>query len=138
MGNETKLVDIDENDLKFRVAREAFVSEQVLDSEYEKIFDKCWLYVGHVSEFKKPGDFVTRTIARRNILVTMGTDNQINAYFNTCPHRGATVCRDKSGNSKNFQCFYHAGCSAATATSRASRARKVTAPASPPAARVIW
>lgn len=107
MGNETKLVDIDEKDLKFRVAREAFVSEQVLDSEYEKIFDKCWLYVGHVSEFKKPGDFVTRTIAKRNILVTMGTDNQINAYFNTCPHRGATVCRDKSGNSKNFQCFYH-------------------------------
>lgn len=107
MGNEAKLVDIDEKNLRFRVAREAFVSGNVLASEYEQIFNKCWLYVGHASEFKKPGDFVTRTIARRNILVTMGTDKKINAFFNTCPHRGATVCRDRSGNSKNFQCFYH-------------------------------
>ncbi|MGN5477864.1 aromatic ring-hydroxylating oxygenase subunit alpha [Cupriavidus basilensis] len=37
----------------------------------------------------------------------MGTDGKINAFFNTCPHRGATVCRERSGNSKNFQCFYH-------------------------------
>jgi len=107
MDNEMKLVEVDETNLQFRVARESFVSEQILFNEYEKIFDKCWLYVGHVSEFKKPGDFVTRTIARRNLLVTMGTDNSINAFFNTCPHRGATVCRDRSGNSKNFQCFYH-------------------------------
>jgi len=107
MGNETKLVDIDYDNLQFRVAREAFVSEEVLTGEYEKIFNKCWLYVGHQSEFKKPGDFVARTIARRNILVTMGTDKAIKAFFNTCPHRGATVCRERSGNSKNFQCFYH-------------------------------
>lgn len=27
--------------------------------------------------------------------------------FNTCPHRGAQVCREKHGNAKSFQCFYH-------------------------------
>src|SRR6516164_1579877 len=102
MGNKTKLVEVDEENLQFRVAREAFVTDQVLQEEYEKIFDKCWLYVGHESEFRKPGDFVTRTIARRNLLITLGTDNRINAFFNTCPHRGATVCREHSGNAKNF------------------------------------
>lgn len=107
MEYEPKLVEIDEKNLQFRVAREAFVSDQVLQDEYEKIFDKCWLYVGHESEFRKPGDFVGRTIAGRNLLVTMGTDGKINAFFNTCPHRGATVCRERSGNAKNFQCFYH-------------------------------
>ncbi|UFH29316.1 aromatic ring-hydroxylating dioxygenase subunit alpha [Pseudomonas asiatica] len=107
MNNDKNLVEIDDENLLFRVARESFVSEEVLAEEYEKIFDRCWLYVGHTSEFKKPGDFVTRTVARRNLLVTMGTDRTINAFFNTCPHRGATVCRERSGNSKNFQCFYH-------------------------------
>jgi p-cumate 2,3-dioxygenase alpha subunit len=107
MTEDVKLVDIDNENFRFRVAREAFVSEDVLSDEYEKIFDRCWLYVAHESEFKKAGDFVTRTIARRNILVTKGTDGAINAFFNTCPHRGATVCRERSGNSKNFQCFYH-------------------------------
>jgi p-cumate 2,3-dioxygenase alpha subunit len=29
-------------------------------------------------------------------------------FHNTCTHRGAVVCRQKSGNAKVFQCFYHA------------------------------
>ncbi|MCD9027979.1 aromatic ring-hydroxylating dioxygenase subunit alpha [Luteimonas sp. BDR2-5] len=107
MSDANRLVEIDEDRQIFRVAREAFVSEPVLQREYDAIFDRCWLYVGHESEFRKPGDFVTRTIARRNLLVTMGTDRTVNAFFNTCPHRGATVCRDPSGNAKAFQCFYH-------------------------------
>lgn len=105
MSNDHKLVLVDET--SYRVAREAFVREDVLDAEYERIFDKCWLYVGHESEFKKAGDFVARTVARRNLLVTRDAKGQLNAFFNTCPHRGATVCRDRAGNAKNFQCFYH-------------------------------
>ena len=27
--------------------------------------------------------------------------------LNTCPHRGAQVCREEHGNAKSFQCFYH-------------------------------
>ena len=27
--------------------------------------------------------------------------------LNTCPHRGAQVCREKHGSAKSFQCFYH-------------------------------
>ncbi|MDN5872777.1 MAG: aromatic ring-hydroxylating dioxygenase subunit alpha [Sinobacteraceae bacterium] len=107
MSDTLKLVDIDEDNLRFRVNREAFVKQEIFDAEYEKVFDKCWLYVGHESEFKKPGDFVSRTIAGRNLLVTMGKDNKIKAFFNTCPHRGATVCRQKSGRAKSFQCIYH-------------------------------
>lgn len=53
MSNDHKLVLVDET--SYRVAREAFVREDVLDAEYERIFDKCWLYVGHESEFKKAG-----------------------------------------------------------------------------------
>lgn len=107
MSADTPLVDIDETNNTFRVARKSFVDPSILDREYQAIFDRCWLYVAHESEFAKPGDFVSRTIARRNLLVTMGTDGEIKAFFNTCPHRGATVCREKSGNAKNFQCFYH-------------------------------
>ena len=107
MTNNTNLVLVDQEAGSFRVAREAFVREDILDAEYSRIFDKCWLYVAHESELKKPGDFVARTVARRNLLVTRDTKGRLNAFFNTCPHRGATVCRERSGNAKNFQCFYH-------------------------------
>jgi p-cumate 2,3-dioxygenase alpha subunit len=107
MNDEQRLVLVDEAERSFRVARETFVREDVLAAEYERIFDRCWLYVGHELEFKKPGDFVSRTVARRNLLVTRDTQGRLNAFFNTCPHRGATVCRERSGNARNFQCFYH-------------------------------
>lgn len=105
MGNQIVLVD--ESKHLYKVSRESFISNEVFEKEYEKIFDTCWLYAAHESEFNKSGDFVARTIARRNILITKSNTGEINAFFNTCPHRGATVCRDKSGNAKTFQCFYH-------------------------------
>ncbi|MBJ7575556.1 aromatic ring-hydroxylating dioxygenase subunit alpha [Luteimonas sp. MC1828] len=107
MSDKLDIKLIDRGDEHFRVSREAFVREDVMDAEYARIFDKCWLYVGHESEFKKPGDFVARTVARRNLLVTKNNEGEIGAFFNTCPHRGATVCREPRGNAKNFQCFYH-------------------------------
>lgn len=107
MKDDLSLVLIEEEEQRFRVSRGAFVREDVMAEEYARIFDKCWLYVCHESELAKPGDFVTRTVARRNLLVTKDTKGEINAFFNTCPHRGATVCREPSGNQKNFQCFYH-------------------------------
>ncbi|MCG7201511.1 aromatic ring-hydroxylating dioxygenase subunit alpha [Marinobacter pelagius] len=107
MKDQKEYVKIDRDRNTFHVSRSAFVESDVFDQEYEKVFDKCWLYLGHESEVKKKGDFVTRTVAKRNIILTRDTKGNLNALLNTCPHRGATVCRESSGNSKNFQCFYH-------------------------------
>ncbi|MCM8565270.1 aromatic ring-hydroxylating oxygenase subunit alpha [Thauera linaloolentis] len=91
----------------FRVARTAFTEESVFRAEYESVFEKCWLYVGHESEVRKNGDFVRRTIAGRNLVFNRDTSGKLNVFFNVCPHRGAEVCREKHGNAKHFQCFYH-------------------------------
>jgi len=45
---------------QFLLDREALVSASVLADEMTKIFAKCWIYVGHASELKKPNDFITR------------------------------------------------------------------------------
>ncbi len=101
------LVKVDTEAGLFQVSRRAFTEAALMDREYEAVFDKCWLYLGHESELPKPGDFVTRTVARRNILFTRDAQGALHALFNTCPHRGATVCRESKGNAKVFQCFYH-------------------------------
>ncbi len=106
-GPHTTMLRADEAKGVFQVARRAFVDAGVMEREYEAVFDKCWLYLGHESELAKPGDFVTRTVARRNILFTRDAQGALHALLNTCPHRGATVCREARGNSKVFQCFYH-------------------------------
>ena len=37
-----------------------------------------------------------------------GNDHKVRVFLNTCPHRGALICRLDEGNAKVFQCFYHA------------------------------
>ncbi|MGE0623446.1 MAG: aromatic ring-hydroxylating dioxygenase subunit alpha [Pseudomonadales bacterium] len=92
----------------FRVNREAFVSPEVLAREHSAIFDKCWLYLGHESELPEPGSFLTRDVGGRELIFARGQDGRARAFFNTCPHRGAMVCREKQGKGKLFRCFYHA------------------------------
>src|SRR5258708_7374778 len=98
---------VDESKKIFKVSRQAFVDPAILDIERTQISDKCWLYLGHSSELAKPGDFVTRAVGGRNILFARDGKGDLKAMLNTCPHRGAQVCREKHGSAKSFQCFYH-------------------------------
>jgi p-cumate 2,3-dioxygenase alpha subunit len=88
--------------------RHTFTDPEVLVEERRRIFDRCWLYVGHESEVPHPGDYRSRTVVGRPMILVRGDDGIIRVLLNTCTHRGALVCRQKSGNAKTFQCPYHA------------------------------
>jgi p-cumate 2,3-dioxygenase alpha subunit len=105
--DEALIVDDPQRGL-FRVHRSAMTSPEVLQRERERVFDRCWLYLGHESELPKAGDYRRREVAGRSIMFVRGDDSQIRAFHNTCPHRGAIVCRHDEGNAKVLQCFYHA------------------------------
>ncbi len=92
----------------FRYHRSALTSAAILELERARVFDRCWLYVGHESEVENPGDYRRRKVAGRPLFFVRGKDNQVRVFLNTCPHRGALICRHDEGNAKIFQCFYHA------------------------------
>ena len=92
----------------FRVHRSAMTSPEVFALEQERIFRRCWLYVAHETELPHPGDYLRRTLAGRPIFLVRGGDGRLRAFYNTCSHRGAQVCRQDHGNAQQFQCFYHA------------------------------
>ena len=92
---------------RFLLDREALVSETVLRDEMARIFSKCWIYVGHSSELKKPNDFVTRRVAGRPVIFNRDMRGDIHCLFNTCRHRGAIVCTEREGSRRAFRCVYH-------------------------------
>lgn len=100
-------LDVREREGVFRIPRRAFVDREIFEAERERIFDHSWLYLGHGSELARPGDFVTRTVAGRSLIFSRDRDGGYHALYNSCPHRGATVCREAKGNAKSFQCLYH-------------------------------
>lgn len=91
----------------FKVHRSSMTSSEILDAEREKIFSRCWIYLGHESEVKEPGAFTTRKVGGRSLIFARDSTGGLRAYLNSCPHRGAEVCREDHGNSKRFTCFYH-------------------------------
>ena len=92
----------------FRYHRSALTSQEVLEAERERIFEKCWLYLGHESEVENPGDYVRRNVGGRPLFFARGKDGRVRAFYNTCTHRGALICRMDKGHGDVFQCFYHA------------------------------
>ncbi len=94
-------------DGRFLVPRIAFTDRDVFEREYDAIFGRCWLYLGHASELPEPGSFLTRKVARRPILFNRDKTGEFNALLNVCPHRGALVCRERKGKSPAFMCMYH-------------------------------
>jgi p-cumate 2,3-dioxygenase alpha subunit len=101
------MILVDTHKRTFKVSRRAFVDPEILRAEEKAIFERCWLYLGHSSELPKEGDFVVRDVAHRGVLFTRDAKGRLHALFNTCAHRGAQVCRERKGNAKSFQCFYH-------------------------------
>jgi p-cumate 2,3-dioxygenase subunit alpha len=92
---------------RFLVNRKAMLEPDVLAAERERIFDKSWLYVGHETELQKPNDFKTRIVGGRPLIFARDAKGQIRVWVNSCPHRGAMLCREPAGNARFLTCFYH-------------------------------
>lgn len=107
-GSPEGLVIDNRQDGLFRVNRRAFTDPHILELERERVFAQCWIYAGHESEIPNPGDFRARRVAGRPVILVRGTDGQVRVLLNTCTHRGAQVCRERTGNARTFQCPYHA------------------------------
>lgn len=90
------------------VSRKIFVDSEIYALELERIFAKCWLYLGHESELPNPGDYVTRYMGEDSLIVARGHDGRVRAFLNSCMHRGTQICRADSGNARHFICPYHA------------------------------
>ena len=109
MGTELEHLIIDDRERGvFRVNRHVFLNQEILEQERRAIFSRCWLYAGHESELSKPGDYLTRRVGGRPLLLTRDADNTLRVFLNVCTHRGNLVCREKKGNARSFTCFYHA------------------------------
>lgn len=75
--------------------------------DMEEIFQKEWLFVGMTSEIPKRGDYITVEIGQNPVLVIRDADGSVNAFHNTCRHRGSRICTEHRGKVANLVCPYH-------------------------------
>ena len=89
------------------VSRDAFNDEARWRQELETVFRKAWLLVGHESEVRQIGDYVTRRMASDEVVLTRAEDGALHVLLNACTHRGTLLCKADRGNTRHFRCGYH-------------------------------
>jgi len=85
-----------------------YQSPAFLQLEIEHLFKRHWMLVGHESDIREPGSFLTFDAFDEQVLVIRGRDNKINAFHNVCRHRGGRVVADESGRCRGaLTCPFH-------------------------------
>ena len=89
------------------ISREIFVSDEIFKLELEHVFRRCWLFLCHESQIPNPNDFMNVKMGMDSVLVCRDRNGEIQAFINSCRHRGVPVCRADMGNARTFICPYH-------------------------------
>ena len=95
------------NDDASLVSRRCWSDQRVYELEKRAIFARAWLFLGHESQIKNPGDYVQAFMCETPIILSRGAEGGLHASINSCTHRGLPVCRSDHGNTKRFVCPYH-------------------------------
>lgn len=91
----------------YRLHRSVFTDEELFELEMKHIFEGNWIYLAHESQIPNNGDYYTTYIGRQPIVIARNKDGELNAIINSCSHRGAMLCRHKSGNKSTYTCPFH-------------------------------
>ncbi|GII95165.1 hypothetical protein Ssi02_53960 [Sinosporangium siamense] len=89
-----------------------FTRDQYLDPvwfehELDVLFRPTWQYAVHESQIPEPNSYIALQVLGENIVVTRDAEGLIHAVFNTCRHRGATLCDPGPGRGRRLVCPYH-------------------------------
>jgi len=87
-----------------------YTDEGIHQQELSKIFQRSWLYAGHISDLPEVGSYITDEIAGQPVMVLRGQNAEINAFFNVCQHRGHLLLSGRGQTGKRIVCPYHAWC----------------------------
>ena len=89
------------------LSKDRYISEDFMQSEWEGIWTKAWLFAGLESDLLEPGDFFIYDIGRESIVITRNNENEISAFYNVCQHRGNKIVTLESGSFSKVSCPYH-------------------------------
>ncbi|HEY2427363.1 MAG TPA: aromatic ring-hydroxylating dioxygenase subunit alpha [Acidimicrobiales bacterium] len=98
----TSTVDHGDDD----IPRHRYVSQRYHDLEMERMWPRVWQMACREEQIAEVGDHVVYEIGDFSLIVTRTGPDRIQAFHNSCLHRG-TQLRTSSGRVEQFRCPFH-------------------------------
>jgi phenylpropionate dioxygenase-like ring-hydroxylating dioxygenase large terminal subunit len=92
---------------------EAYVSEDYVRAERDKLWRKTWLQACRLEEIPEVGNYITHDILDDSILIVRQTPDKVAAFYNVCSHRGRRLvdtppgAKNAKGEKVRFVCPFH-------------------------------
>lgn len=92
---------------------EAYISEDYVRAERDKLWRKVWLQAGRLDDIPEVGNFITYDILDDSVLIVRTDADTVKAYHNVCTHRGRRLVdtppgeRNARGKRVKFVCGFH-------------------------------
>ena len=92
------------------LAAEAYFDGRHYERELQRIWYRNWVYVGRSSEVAQNRSFRTFELGDQRLLLIRDDTGVLQAFHNTCRHRGSALCRESEGTLRTgaIVCPYHA------------------------------
>ena len=80
------------------------------DRELRQIWYRQWLLVGRSDALAEVGDYQVVEVGDQSVIITRDGDQRLQAFHNTCRHRGSVLCEHSRGRfrARRIVCPYHA------------------------------
>ncbi|XP_077988297.1 uncharacterized protein LOC144442794 [Glandiceps talaboti] len=84
-----------------------FTNPDILQLEYQTVFNNHWLFVGRRDVVQKPRQFLSGIVGHNPYVVLRDENNELRSFFNVCRHHAMTIINDDDGSVDSLQCPYH-------------------------------
>jgi len=89
---------------------ECYLTQDAFQRDLETIWYRQWVYVCRTEELIAPGSYQVQKVGDQEIIVLRDEQSELQAYHNTCRHRGSVLLTEPCGQlrGKSITCPYHA------------------------------
>lgn len=84
-----------------------YLDPELIEVEQERIFERTWQLIGHVSALPRPGSYTTGFAGSQPVLVLRDESGGLRAYRNVCRHRGSCLLTGSGQCKGAVRCRYH-------------------------------
>ncbi|UOA29233.1 aromatic ring-hydroxylating dioxygenase subunit alpha [Pseudosulfitobacter sp. DSM 107133] len=82
-------------------------SSDIFQADLEAIWYRDWLFAVPACQLDKTGSYQRLQVGAYDVIILRNSKGEINAFHNSCRHRGSVLCSSAQGRVANLTCPYH-------------------------------